>query len=173
MKEFAMPGIKQALLGSAAAAALACVPMAPAAAGVHGFGHVHPFGLGRGLFGAVLGLATLPIAIASAVLSAGADASSQAPAYGGAPPAYAPPAYAPQPAYAPRPAYYPAPQTYYAPPAAYAPRVPVYYPQPRAYYAAPPAYYAPRPNYAPRPAYYGGYGGRVSYRSGGYAYPHR
>jgi hypothetical protein len=154
MKEFAMPGIKQALLGSAAAAALACAPMAPAAAGVHGFGRVHPFGLGRGLFGAVLGLATLPIAIASAALSAGADAS-QAPAY------------------APRPAYYPAPQTYFAPPAAYAPRAPVYYPQPRAYYAAPPAYYGPRPYYAPRPAYYGGYGGRVSYRSGGYAYPHR
>jgi hypothetical protein len=160
-----MPGFKQALLGSAAAAALACVPMAPAAAGVHGFGHVHPFGLGRGLFGAVLGLATLPIAIASAALSAGADA---------APPAYAPqPGYAPQPAYAPRPAYYPAPQTYYAPPAAYYPRAPAYYPQPRAYYAAPPAYYAPRANYAPRPAYTGGYGGRVSYRSGGYAYPHR
>jgi hypothetical protein len=171
MKEFAMPGIKQAFLGSAAVAALACAPMAPAAAGVHGFGHVHPFGLGRGLFGAVLGLATLPIAIASAALSAGADAPQ--PGYA-AQPGYAPqPGYAAQPAYVPRPAYYPAPQTYYAPPAAYYPRAPVYYPQPRAYYAAPPAYYAPRANYAPRPAYYGGYGGRVSYRSGGYAYPHR
>lgn len=153
-----MPGIKRAFLGSAAAVALACAPMAPAAAGVHGFGHVHPFGLGRGLFGAVLGVATLPLAIASAVLSAGADAASQGPGY------------VQQPAYAPRPAYYAAPPTYYAPRAAYYPRAPAYYPQPRAYYAPRPVYYAPGASYAPRPSYSGGYGSRVGYGAGGYAY---
>ena len=96
-----MPGIKRALLGSAVAAAIACAPMAPAAAAVHGVGPLHPFGLGRGLVGAMVGLATLPIVIASAALSAVASDGPQAPAYGGAPPAYAPP-----------PAYYPAPRTY-------------------------------------------------------------
>ena len=157
-----MPGIKQALFGSAVAAAIACAPMAPAAAGVHGVGPLHPFGLGRGLVGAVVGLATLPIVVASAALSAVASDGPQSPAYGSAPPAYAPP-----------PAYYPAPRTYYAPAPTYYPRAPVYYPQPRAYYPAPRVSYAPRTYYAPRPGYYGAGGGRVSYGSGGYAYAHR
>ena len=157
-----MPGIRQALFGSAVAAAIACAPMAPAAAGVHGVGPLHPFGLGRGLVGAVVGLATLPIVVASAALSAVASDGPQSPAYGSAPPAYAPP-----------PAYYPAPRTYYAPAPAYYPRAPVYYPQPRAYYPAPRVSYAPRTYYAPRPGYYGAGGGRVSYGSGGYAYAHR
>jgi hypothetical protein len=168
-----MPGIKQALLGSAVAAAIACAPMAPAAAGVHGVGPLHPFGLGRGLVGAALSLATLPIVIASAALSAAASDGPQAPAYGGAPPAYAP-GYAAAPVYAPPPAYYPAPRTYYAPAPAYYPRAPVYYPQPRAYYPAPrAAAYAPRTNSVPRAGYYGANRGRASYGSGGYAYAHR
>jgi hypothetical protein len=157
-----MPGIRQALFGSAVAAAIACAPTAPAAAAVHGVGPLHPFGLGRGLVGAVVGLATLPIVVASAALSAVASDGPQAPAYGSAPPAYAPP-----------PAYYPAPRTYYAPAPTYYPRAPVYYPQPRAYYPAPRVSYAPRTYYAPRPGYYGAGGGRVSYGSGGYAYAHR
>ena len=157
-----MPGIRQALFGSAVAAAIACAPMAPAAAGVHGVGPLHPFGLGRGLVGAVVGLATLPIVVASAALSAVASDGPQSPAYGSAPPAYAPP-----------PAYYPAPRTYYAPAPTYYPRAPVYYPQPRAYYPAPRVSYAPRTYYAPRPGYYGAGGGRVSYGSGGYAYVRR
>ena len=167
-----MAGIKQALLGSAVAAASACAPMAPAAAAVHGVGPLHPFGLGRGLVGAALGLATLPIVIASAALSAVASDGPQAPAYGGAPPAYAP-GYAPAPVYAPPPAYYPAPRTYYAPVPAYYARAPVYYPQPRAYYPAPRAAYAPRTYYAARPGYSGANSARVSYGSGRYAYAHR
>ena len=174
-----MPGIKQALLGSAFAAAIAYAPMAPAAAAGHGVGPLHPFGLGRGLVGAALSLATLPIVIASAALSAAASDGLQAPAYGGTPPAYAPgyapaPAYAAAPVYAPPPAYYPAPRTYYAPAPAYYPRAPVYYPQPRAYYAAPRAVaYAPRTYSVPRAGYYAANSGRVSYGSGGYAHTHR
>jgi hypothetical protein len=158
-----MPGIKQALLGSAVAAAIACAPMAPAAAAGHGVGPLHPFGLGRGLVGAALSLATLPIVIASAALSAAASDG---------PPTYAP-GYAPAPVYAPPPAYYPAPRTYYAPAPAYYPRAPVYYPQPRAYYPGPRASYAPRTYYAAHPGYHGANSGRVSYGSGGYAYAHR
>jgi hypothetical protein len=59
------------VLASAAAAATAVALIAPAEAGGHGFGHGHPWGLGRGLVGAVVGLATLPIAIASAALLGG------------------------------------------------------------------------------------------------------
>jgi hypothetical protein len=150
-----MPGFKRTVFGSAAAAALVCALATPAAAGVHGF--LHPWGFGRGLVGAAVGLATLPLAIASAALSAGEpEAPYQAPGYTrgyGAPPAY----------YAAPPAYYSAPQAYYAPPRAYYPRAPVYYSSPR-------AYSAPRAYYAPRTAYYAGHG---SYHSGGYAYPRR
>jgi len=155
VKEPAMLGFKRTVFGSAAAVALACALATPAAAGVQGF--FHPWGFGRGLVGAAVGLATLPLAIASAALSAG---ESQAPYQ---PPGYAggygsPPAY-----YAAPPAYYRAPQAYYAPPRAYYPRAPVYYPAPR-------AYYAPRSYYAPRAGYYAGHG---SYHSGGYSHPHR
>jgi hypothetical protein len=158
-----MHGFKHAVLGTAAAL-MVCAPVANAEA--HGFGHVHPWGLGRGLLGAVVGLATLPIAIASAALSAtGSEAPYQSsPGYDG-PRSYAPPAayYAAPQSYAPPPAYYAVPQSYYAPRRAYYSRAPVYSPAPRAYYA-PGAYYAPRPGY---------YGGQVSYRPGGYAYPRR
>ena len=65
-----MPSLKHVIFAATATAAIACVPVAPAAAGTHGFGHVHPWGLGRGLLGAVVGLATLPLTIVSAALAA-------------------------------------------------------------------------------------------------------
>ncbi len=140
-----MPGLKKAVFAGIAAAALASTPVAPAAAGGRGYyWHPHGWGLGHGLFGAVAALATLPIAIVSAAVSAVAQA----------------PAYPPQPAYAPPPRYYP-PPAYYAPPPVYYPRAPVYYA-------------APRPYYAPRPVYYGGYAGRGFHGGGGgYTYSRR
>jgi hypothetical protein len=151
-----MPGFKRVVITAAAAAVMACTSVAPAEAGPRGYGHFHPWGLGRGLLGAAFGLATLPLAIASAAIEASVP---EAPAQ----PNYAPP---PQTYYAPQ------PQTYYAPPA------PAYYSAPRAYYAprapvyysAPRTYYAPRSYYAPRPGNYAGYGG---YHAGGYAYARR
>jgi hypothetical protein len=145
-----MRGFKHAVLGTAAAAVIACVPIATA--GAHGFGHPHPWGLGRGLLGAAFGLATLPLAIASAALSANEPEApyQSSPGYG------SPRGYAPQTYYAP-------PQAYYTPPRAFYPRAPVYSPAPRPYYA-PRAYYSPRPGY---------YGGHASYRAGAYAYPRR
>ena len=147
-----MLNLRQAIFGFAAASAIALLPMAPAMAGGHGFGPLNPFGLGRGVVGAAVALATLPLVIASAVVSGVSGAESVAPypaagygggGYGGA--AYG---YAPQVSYA-------APRPYYAP-----------YP---GYYAAPRGYYAPRPYYAGHPGNYGhGY-----YRAGGNSYPHR
>lgn len=144
-KEQAVTKFKQVIVSGAAIAAIAILPFAPAMAGGHGYGYVHPWGLGRGLFGAAVALATLPLAIASAVVSSVAAAAV--------------PAAAPYPAPGYAGGYAPAP--YPVPPAYYAPR-PAYYPAPR-------AYYAPRPYYAP----YAGYAGRGYYRPGGSAYPHR
>jgi hypothetical protein len=165
-----MPRFKHPVIALAAAAAIVCIPVLPAAAGVHGYGHLRPLGLGRGLVGAVVGLATLPLTIISAALAASEpEAPEQAsPGYAAGGRGYAPPpAY-----YAAPPAYYAAPQSYYPPPRAYFPaRGPVYYPAPR-------GYYAPRADartyYAARPGNYGGanYGGRGVYRGGGYGYPH-
>ncbi len=155
-----MPGFKRAMITAAAAAAIACTSMAPAAAGPRGFGHLHPWGLGRGLVGAVVGLATLPLAIASAAIEASVP---EAPAY--AYPGYDAGArgYAPAGYYAPpAPAYHAAPY-YAAPRMNYAPRAAVYYSAPRTY-RAPRAYYAPRA---------GGYAGYAGYRAGGYAYTRR
>src|SRR5580698_3886378 len=107
-----MPSVKRVIFAVTATAAMACVPVAPAAAGVHGFGH--PWGLGRGLLGAVVGLATLPLTIVSAALAAtDQPAANPSPGYEGSR------------GYAPPPAYYAAPQTYYAPPPAYYARAPV------------------------------------------------
>jgi hypothetical protein len=156
-----MPGFKRVVIAAAAAASIVCASVAPAEAGPRGFGHLHPWGLGRGLVGAVVGLATLPLVIASAAIAASVpDAPAQ--------PNYAQPQtyYAPQPQtyYAPpAPAYYSAPAYYAAPRAYYAPRAPVYYSAPRTYYA-PRAYYAPRP---------GNYAGNGGYRAGGYGYARR
>jgi hypothetical protein len=139
-----MAKVRPAIFGITVATAIALLPMAPAlAGGGHGF-RPHGFGLGRGIVGAAVALATLPLTIAAAVVSGG-EAPSAYPAAGYGGPSYG---YAPQVSYA-------GPRPYYAP-----------YP---AYYAVPHAYYGPRPYYAAHPNYYGhGY-----YRSGGDSYPHR
>ena len=138
--------IKQAIFGVAAAAAIAFLPMAPAMAGGHGFRPIHPFGFGHGIVGAAVALATLPLVIASSVVSGVGESVASYPSAGYAGPAYGY-AYAPSVAYA-------APRPYYAP-------YPGYY--------APPAAYGPRGYYAPRAGYYS----RGYYRSGGNSYPRR
>ena len=143
-----MHKLKQAILGIAAAAAIALLPLAPAMADGHGFRPGHGFGVGHGLFGAAVALATLPLAIASTVLSGVNESVGSYPSPGYATPGYAAPAYG------------------YAPPVAYAPRP---------YYAPYPQYYAPRVAYGPRPYYNArpGYYARGYYRSGGNSYPRR
>jgi hypothetical protein len=138
-----MVKFRPAIFGVAAAAAIAFLPMAPAMADGHGFRPFHPFGFGHGIVGAAVALATLPLAIASSVVSGVGESVGSYPSAGYAAPAYG---YAPPVTYAPRP--------YYAPyPGYYAPRVA----------------YGPRGYYAPRPGYYGhGY-----YRPGGNSYPRR
>jgi hypothetical protein len=148
-QERAMSRIKKAIVAASAAAIIAFVPVAPAAAYGHGSVPFHAFGFGHGLVGAVFGLAVLPLAIASAVISAGEQASPPAQPYG------APYGYAPAPSYS-------------APPVYYAPR-PAYYPPAYGYHPAPRSYYAPRYNYAPRSSYAAGPG----YRQRGYGYPGR
>ena len=140
-----MVKIKRAIFGIAATAAIVLLPMAPAMAGGPGFRAVHPFGIGHGLFGAAVALATLPLAIASSVVSGVGGSVAPYPSAGYAGPAYG---YAPPVAYAPRP--------YYAPYPGYYPRV-----APRAY--------GPRGYGAPHPGYYG----RGYDRSGGNSYPRR
>jgi hypothetical protein len=143
-----MSRLRQILLGTAATAVIAFVPLAPAFAGDIRLG-LHPWGVGRGLVGAAVGLATLPLAIAAAVVTGG-DAR----------PAYPPPGYAGGYGYSYGYGY--APRAIYAAPPVYSVPRAAYYPPARAYYPHP-GYYAPRPGYAVR-----GY-----YRPGGYAYPHR
>jgi hypothetical protein len=143
-----MAKVRQAIFGIAVATAIALLPMAPAmAGGGHGF-RPHGFGLGRGIVGAAVALATLPLTIAAAVVSGGEPLAAHPAAYPAAGYGGPPYGYAPQVSYA-------GPRPYYAP-----------YP---GYYAAPHAYYGPRPYYAAHPNYYGhGY-----YRAGGDSYPHR
>jgi hypothetical protein len=139
-----MVKIKQTIFGVAAAAAIALLPIAPAMAGGHGFRPIHPFGFGHGIVDAAVALATLPLAIASSVVSGTGKSVGSYPStpYGSAAYGYAPPvAYA-----APRPYYAPYPG-YYAPRVAYGSRG----------YAAP----------------HTGYDGRGYYRSGGNSYPRR
>ncbi len=139
-----MVKLKQAIFAVAAAAAIALLPMAPAMANGHGFRPLHAFGLGHGLLGAAVALATLPLVVASNVVAGVGESVAQYPSTG-----YADPAYG------------------YAPPVAYAAPRPYYAPYPR-YYGARVAY-GPRGNYAPHPGYYG----RGYYRSGGNSYPRR
>jgi hypothetical protein len=127
-----MVKFKPAIVGAAAAAVIAFLPLTPAMAAGHGFAQLYPWGLGRGIFGAAVALATLPLAIASAVVSSA-------------------PAAAPYPASGVGGGYSYAPRAVYPPPAYYGGR-PGYYPPPRAY-AAPRPYYAPRPAHA-APGYY-------------------
>ncbi len=146
--------VRQTILGVAATAAIVLMPIAPAMAGGHGFRPLHPFGIGHGLLGAAVALATLPLVIASNVVAGVSDAVAPYPSSGYATPGYATPRYAP-PAYG------------YAPPVVYAPRS--YYAPYPGFYAAPRAAYAPRAYYGGRPGYYGhGY-----YRSRGNSYPRR
>ena len=117
-----MVKLKQTLLGVVAAAAVAILPTTAAMADGHGFRPGHGYGVGRGLFGAAVALATLPLVIASSVVAGVSE--SVAPAS----PGYAAPSYG------------------YAPPVGYATARPYYAPYPR-YYAAPRAAYGPRPYY--------------------------
>jgi len=137
--------IKQAIFGAVAAAAIALLPLAPAMAGGHGFRPLHPFGFGRGIVGAAVALATLPLVIASNVVSSVGEAGAY-PSTG-----YAGSAYG------------------YAPPVAYAPARPYNYAPYPGYYAAPRIAYGARGYSAARPGYYG----RGYYRSGGNSYPRR
>jgi hypothetical protein len=104
-----MMKMRPAIFGVAVAAAIALLPWAPATAGGLGF-RPHPFGLGRGIVGAAVTLATLPLAIASAVVSGG-ESVAPAPGYGRPAYGYGPYYAAPRAAYDPRP--------YYAPRAGY------------------------------------------------------
>jgi len=139
-----MVKFKQAIFSVAAAAAIVLLPMAPAMADGHGFRPLHPFGFGRGIIGAAVALATLPLVIASSVVAGVGESVAPYPSQG-----YAAPAYG------------------YAPPVAYAASRPYYAPYPG--YYAPPVAYGPRGYYAPHPGYYG----RGYYRSGGNSYPRR
>jgi hypothetical protein len=136
--------IRQAILGVAAAAVIAVLPLAPAMADGHGFRPLHPFGLGHGLLGAAVTLATLPLVVASNLVAGVSESVAPYPSRGYSSPAYG---YAPAVTYAARP--------YYAP-----------YP---GYYAAPRVAYGPHPYYGAHP----GYSGRGYYRSGGNPYPRR
>ena len=138
---------RHVFLGVAAAAAMALLPMAPAMANGHGFRPLHPFGLGHGLLGAAVALATLPLVVASSVVAGVSESVAPNPF-----PGYAAPSYG------------------YAPPVAYA--RPYYAPYPQ-YYAAPRA--VPRGAYGQRGYYppHAGYYGRGYYRAAGYSYPRR
>ncbi|MEO7207189.1 MAG: hypothetical protein ABI145_10455 [Steroidobacteraceae bacterium] len=145
-----MVKLRQAILGVAATAAIMLMPMAPAMANGHGFRSLHAFGFRHGLLGAVVGLATLPLVIASNVVAGVSESVAPYPSPGYAAPGYAAPAYG----YAP-PVVYAAPRPYYAP-----------YP---GYYMAPRTAYGPRGYYGGHPSYYGhGY-----YRSRDNSYPRR
>jgi len=77
-----MTKLKQVIVSSAAVAAIALLPFTSAMAGGHGHGFIHPWGFGRGIFGAAAALATLPLTIASAVISSVVAAPKGAPTDG-------------------------------------------------------------------------------------------
>ena len=150
-----MSGPKKSVFAVIMSLTLVVAPIAPALAGGHGYGHGHGHGWGHGEFGlvgAVVALATLPLVVAGAVLSAAV------PPYRGYDEAPA--------AYVPAPAYYP-PPAYYAP-------APAYYgyehEHNRGY-----GYErrAPRGAYAPNTRYYSGHGAYANPRSGGDDYRRR
>ncbi len=120
------------------AIALTLAPLTPAAAGSPYRGAwrgYHHFGLGGAVVSAIVGVLTLPLAIAAAAIDQPEYESPYQPEYQPPPPNYQPPAnyYS-----APTP-YYPAPMRYYAPP--------------MRYYARPGGYYVPRPRYDSYRAY--------------------
>lgn len=144
--------LKHSILAVGTSLALACIPVAPAAA--HGPGLLRPWGLGRGVVGAVAAAVTLPLAIAAAALS------------------IEPPGYdyeGPQGGYYPPANYYGRAPTYYGPPAYYA--APRHYYAPAPYYGRPVSgYYAPRGYPGGRYGYHSSYGGNQSFRASGPGY---
>ncbi len=129
-------------LGAISALALMIAPVRPAVAGpylVIGGGY-NCYGVGCAIVSAIVGVVTLPIAIAEALILP-PPVALPPPAYYGAPAGY----YG-----------YGAPAGYYAPPASY------YAPRPQQYYAPSGGYSATRPGFygrsvyhaGPRPAYY-------------------
>jgi hypothetical protein len=146
-----MLGLKKPVIAVASIAALALAPIAPAA----GAGLFLPWILGRHLVAAAVGLATLPLAVASSMGPPAAPYPST-PSYGGVP-------------------------DYYAGGAAHYSRPPAYFAGPRGYYSRPavsygrtlPRYEPPRGYYAPRSRYTGAYGAHVPYQSGRSAYRRR
>ena len=91
-----MNGLKQAVFSAVASLALVCLPITPAAA--HEHYHGGPCIVGN-VIGAVATLITLPLAVASAAVSALQPQAQYAPApgYYGGPAGYAPPNYNAQP----------------------------------------------------------------------------
>jgi hypothetical protein len=152
--------LKKTVFAASAVAALALAPLTPAAAA-----GLVPWIVGRHVVGAVLGLATLPFAIASAALSVDQPAAPYPPTPDYGDPSsgyYAPPNYYARPPvyYAPAPAYYAGRQTYYRPGVSYARPSPRFYEAPRGYSAS-------------RSRYSASYGGHAPSRSGGVAYRRR
>ena len=138
-------------VGSLGTVALAIAPLSPAAAeGPHGFrGHgVHHFGIAGALAGAIVGIVSLPLAIAAEAIQYDRPQDERG---------YAPGYYPPPRAYYP-PAYRPAPAPYYGPPVVY------YSPQ----YGA----YAPSPGSVVRPRYNARSGYQPVARPGYYHYSH-
>jgi hypothetical protein len=151
-----MLGLKKQVIAAASVAALAFAPITPAAAA----GLFLPWLLGRHLVAAAVGLATLPLAVASSA-SQPAAPYPPAPGYGGAP------------GYYPRPTYYGAPAPYYARPSAYYAGPQGYYRPAVSYAHSAPRYEPARGYYPPRSRYTGPYGAHVSYQSGRFAYRRR
>jgi hypothetical protein len=140
---------KKVLVAAIAVGTLGLTATAPASA----VGPFLPWILGRHLVGAVVGLATLPLAVASTMAQPATP--YPAPGYGGAP------GYGARPScYAGPPAYYAGPSGYYRPPVSYARSAPRFYEQARGYSA-------------PRTRYTGGYGAHVPYQPGRFAYRRR
>jgi hypothetical protein len=138
-----MAKFKQVVVGAVVATAVALLPMSPALADGHGYRGGHGFGVGRGLVGAAVALATLPLVIASSVVAGVSDSVVPYPTQ-----------------------QYPAPSYGYAPPVSYARPYNAPF---SGYYAAPRVGYVPRPYYGGHP----GYEGRGYYRAGGHSYPRR
>jgi hypothetical protein len=143
-----MLGLKKTALAAAGITALALAPITPAAAAG---ALIVPWLIARHVVGAVVGLATLPLVVAS--LAAGQQAAPYPPTpdYGGSPSYYPPPNY-----YGRPPTYYAGSQRYYRPAVHYARAVPRFYETPRGYYA-------------PHTRYTGAYGAHVPYQSGRFA----
>jgi hypothetical protein len=150
-----MLDLKARVSAAAIVVALGCAPITPALADGYGH-HGHGWGIGRGVVGAAVALATLPLLIASEVLAGGPPPEP----YG-----YAPEYAGPPPDYYSRPEYAARPPAYYRPPMAYYGGPEGHY-RPSAYYAHPRlGPYGPARGYdESRPRYFGSYGDRSATR---------